>query len=64
MKFINTGRVKIGQHYVKPPQRIAFTDDEYLIQSVLLGEPIFRWKRTHAKILLALIILLVLRIVL
>lgn len=64
MKYINTGKVKIGQHYVRPQQRIVFTEDELLIQKVLLGEPLNQSKWLQIKIIATIIVLLVLRIVL
>lgn len=62
MKFINTGKVKIGQHYARPQQRIVFTEDELHIQKVLLGEPLNQIKWLQIKIIAAIIVLFVLRI--
>ena len=63
MKSINTGKVKIGQHYARPPQRIVFTEDELLIQKVLLGEPLNQIKWLEIKIVVAITVLIVLRII-
>ena len=63
MKFINTGKVKIGQHYARPPQRIVFSEDELFIQKVLLGEPLNQAKWLQIKIVVAITVLLVLRII-
>lgn len=32
----NTGKVKIGSHYVKPPQRMELSQDMELLQTALL----------------------------
>lgn len=32
----NTGKVKIGLHYVKPPQRMELSRDMELLQTALL----------------------------
>ena len=32
----NTGKVKIGLHYVKPPQRMELSQDMELLQTALL----------------------------
>ena len=36
MTVFNTGKVKIGLHYVKPPQRFAMSADMELLQTALL----------------------------
>lgn len=55
MKPLNTGKLKIGEHYIPPPQRIVFTQDELIIQSVLLNEPRNQIKRVRFGIVIVII---------
>lgn len=56
MKTFNTGKVKIGQYYLPPPPRIIFTQDDLLIQRVLLGEITNHGKK--AKLIFAVFVVL------
>ena len=41
MTVFNTGKVKIGLHYVKPPQRLVMSADMERLQTALLR---FKWQ--------------------
>lgn len=55
MKPLNTGKLKIGEFYTPPQQRIVFTQDELIIQSILLNEPRNQIKRIRFGVAIVII---------